>query len=79
MYLVTVFSDDECGYSVSHKVFNSYIEAERYAEEQIELAESEFGTSVDREENVYAVVKNSYEEWKGFVEISELILPSEEH
>lgn len=71
-YQVICMSDDETGYGVWQKIFNTREEAEQYAEETIENAESEFATSVDRTQNVYAVVTNSWNEAKGFIEIIEL-------
>ena len=72
MYQVIAVYDDETGYGLHQNVFKTREEAEAYAENTIEMAESEYGTEVDRDQNVYAVVTNSWNEAKGFIEVIEL-------
>lgn len=77
IYVVSIVQTDGFGDSISNRAFYSYEEAENYAEEQIEKAEEEYGTIVDREQNVYAVLTNNMQDWNGFIEISNVVLPSE--
>ena len=77
IYVVSIVQTDGFGDSLCTRAFYTYEEAENYAEEQIEKAEEEYGTSVDREQNVYAVLTNNMQDWNGFIEISNVVLPSE--
>lgn len=72
IYIVNCVYDDETGYGLNQRTFNTYKEAEDYAEETIENAESEYSTEVDREQNVYAVVTNRWNDARGFIEITSI-------
>lgn len=77
VYVVSIVHTDGFGDSISNRAFSTYEEAENYAEEQISFAEETYGTIVDRDTNVYAVLTNAMEDWNGFIEITNVVLPSE--
>ena len=74
IYLVNDVMNCDLGWQLHQKAFDSYIEAENYANSLVEEAETEYGTIVDREQNVYAVLTNNMEDWYGFVEITSVVV-----
>lgn len=72
VYIVNDVMNWEFGWEMHQKAFDNYIEAENYANELCEKAEQEYGTSIDREQNVYAVVTNNMQGFDGFVEITSI-------
>lgn len=78
IYIVNDVLNCDLGWQFHQRTFDNYIEAENYANDICEQAEQEYGTSIDREQNVYAVLTNKMQDWDGFVEITSVVLPSEE-